>query len=461
MDFVNELFSSSSCNVDGTIGMNPFTSFSDHILDSETLLANTGFDHSSYEVNIQDSAMEFPSMMSQGIAETHALESTMNVQSFHPNYMNQAFPYPAFQPYIDPQYYISAQRTDQVDEEMFRGDDVHDMSEAADQYIAEKQAADEDMWGTIQENLEAAESQTEYQFRRDNPFYSPEKQLGEEELQSLFSAGMERYAVGQVGAAIQLFEASLQHARALDGSFTDTDSWHMLGVCHADNDEDKKAIRCFTAAIDCDPYNARAFLALGTSYVNELDSVKALETLRSWITHSPRFQGLRVESDEYSDGTLMDEVLQLVLQAQQCAPDDRDVLTLLGVLYNVSLDYDSAVGCFQKALEASPEDFSLLNKIGATLANGNRSEEAIAFYERALAMRPSFARAWLNLAISHANLNRHEEAAAAYIRAIGLNPDARHMWGYLRVTLTAMDRLDLVELAGREDLAALAAHFQI
>jgi len=35
------------------------------------------------------------------------------------------------------------------------------------------------------------------------------------------------------------------------------------------------------------------------------------------------------------------------------------------------------------------------------------------------------------------------------------------MWGYLRVTLTAMDRLDLVELAGREDLAALAAHFQI
>ena len=47
---------------------------------------------------------------------------------------------------------------------------------------------------------------------------------------------------------------------------------------------------------------------LGTSYVNELDSVKALETLRAWITHNPRFQGLKVTADEYSDGTLMDEV---------------------------------------------------------------------------------------------------------------------------------------------------------
>ena len=42
--------------------------------------------------------------------------------------------------------------------------------------------------------------------------------------------------------------------------------------------------------------------------MNELDSVKALETLRAWITHNPRFQGLKVTADEYSDGTLMDEV---------------------------------------------------------------------------------------------------------------------------------------------------------
>ena len=86
MDFVNELFSSTSCNVDGSVGMNPFTSFSDHILNSETLLSNTGFDSrysqnvkhqvilftilflltiSSYELPIQDSAMDFPDVMSQ------------------------------------------------------------------------------------------------------------------------------------------------------------------------------------------------------------------------------------------------------------------------------------------------------------------------------------------------------------------------------------------------------------
>lgn len=66
--------------------------------------------------------------------------------------------------------------------------------------------------------------------------------------------------------------------------------------------------------------------------MNELDSVRALETLRSWITHNPRFQGLKVAADEYSDGTLMDEVIQLVLGARAWAPDDKDILTLLGLI---------------------------------------------------------------------------------------------------------------------------------
>jgi hypothetical protein len=40
-----------------------------------------------------------------------------------------------------------------------------------------------------------------------------------------------------------------------------------------------------------------------------------------------RFQGVQVSADdEYGDGTLMDEVLQLMLRAQQAAPEDADVL---------------------------------------------------------------------------------------------------------------------------------------
>ena len=36
---------------------------------------------------------------------------------------------------------------------------------------------------------------------------------------------------------------------------------------------------------------------------------------------------------------------------------------VLGVLYNVSRDYDSAIAAFQKALHAKPDDYSLWNKV--------------------------------------------------------------------------------------------------
>ena len=151
----------------------------------------------------------------------------------------------------------------------------------------------------------------------------------------------------------------------------------MLGQSHAENDEDRKAIHCLERAIEEDPYSLPALLALGVSYVNELDSQRALATLKAWVEHNPSFEGMSVKQDEYSDGTLMDEVMQLMLGAAQCQPDDADVQVVLGVLYNVSRDYDSAVESFRRALDARPDDYSLWNKLGATQANGSKSEEAL------------------------------------------------------------------------------------
>ena len=90
----------------------------------------------------------------------------------------------------------------------------------------------------------------------------------------------------------------------------------------------------------------------------------ALDALRAWVKHNPRYSGLRLGSDEYSDGTLMDEVTQLVLAADQWSGgQDKDVAVLLGVLYNVAMEYDGALDCFRRALTVTPDDYTLLNKV--------------------------------------------------------------------------------------------------
>jgi peroxin-5 len=61
-----------------------------------------------------------------------------------------------------------------------------------------------------------------------------------------------------------------------------------------------------------------------------MDSVRALDCLSAWVTHNPLFQGLKVHVDEYSDGSQIDDVMQLMLAALNHAPQNRDVKVVLG-----------------------------------------------------------------------------------------------------------------------------------
>ena len=67
--------------------------------------------------------------------------------------------------------------------------------------------------------------------------------------------------------------------------------------------------------------------------MNELNSERALKTLKLWVEHNPNFQSMEVVVDAYSDGSLMDEVMQLMISAQKAAlahgGDDSDVNIVL------------------------------------------------------------------------------------------------------------------------------------
>jgi peroxin-5 len=253
----------------------------------------------------------------------------------------------------------------------------------------------------------------------------------------------------------------------------------LLGRCHAENDQDPEAIKCLEAAVDRDPYSPETLLALGVSYVNELNHERALENMKAWFTHNPKYAGMELPSNQddiygaaTTDGEVekttyssareaaFQEVKEMLQTALEFDPADAaDVHEALGVIYNVIKDYDAAAESFRKALESRPDDYQLWNKLGATLANGSQSDQALPAYHKALSIKPKYARAWLNMAISHSNLQDHNEAARCYLQTLSLNPAASHCWTYLRMSLSSKERWDLLPLVFSRDLAGFQQHF--
>lgn len=190
-------------------------------------------------------------------------------------------------------------------------------------------------------------------------------------------------------------------------------AWQALGKAHAENDKDSLAILSLEKAVAVDPENLDALAALAVSYTNDFSREKALDALEKWLSLNPEYSHIpgstapqsRMEGvpDFYTEAwSRHSRVVDMFLQAAQLKPEDPDpeVQTALGLLYNLSYEYDRAVDCFKAALTKRPSDYNLWNKLGATLANSNRGEEALGAYFKALEGKPTYVRARANLGIS-------------------------------------------------------------
>ena len=396
MEFMNGLFGGLTCNPDGSIGQNAFTGLIDRSIESNFLeghIVNEG----------QVAAMQF--METDRLLHHELHDGTMTaIQSPQLSMMAMPFMpyhYPHMLPYVHDFHHLRDrdmhhEHVCEVFEEMDDGVVQADVFMRSDQSMLENlidhdsfidgttiviDADDLDQhtttrngsiqaWNILEENLQrgiltedvnytVTSDGRVYCFEHNNSYMDRDSKS---DLEKLFETGMEFYKVGRIQSAIEVFEAIVQQANDND-SVNIAESWRMLGLCHTENDEDKSAILCYIKAVDHDQYHLDALLALGTCYMNELDSTKALETLKAWVTHNPQFSGLEVPQDEYSDGSLMDEVMQLMLAVANYAPGDINVQVVLGVIYNISSDYSNAVDCFRRALSKDPGNFNLLNKV--------------------------------------------------------------------------------------------------
>eukprot|EP01117_Protostelium_nocturnum_P010862 TRINITY_DN3918_c0_g1_i3.p1 TRINITY_DN3918_c0_g1~~TRINITY_DN3918_c0_g1_i3.p1 ORF type:complete len:654 (+),score=228.69 TRINITY_DN3918_c0_g1_i3:135-2096(+) len=192
-----------------------------------------------------------------------------------------------------------------------------------------------------------------------------------------FQKGIELFDDGKISDSILAFEAEL-HENPENSS-----CWEKLGIAHAENDKDTQAIAALNKAVDMNPDNLSAKMALAVSYTNDLYRDHALDTLRNWMERNPEYSRISSRAPPSERNLTFSErhsiLADMFMEAARQRMDDPDseVQVALGLLFNLSMDYDKAVDCFKTAVGINSQDYQLWNKLGATLANSSRSEEAV------------------------------------------------------------------------------------
>ncbi|XP_057365948.1 peroxisomal targeting signal 1 receptor-like isoform X1 [Daphnia carinata] len=369
-------------------------------------------------------------------------------------------------------------------------------------------SSNNDFWSQLQQDWEKAaddnpssygwlketqqDTLNEYSFEAENPY---------QDISDPYNAGLQKRLDGDLPSAILLFEAALQkdpdHMKA----------WEVLGLTLAENEQDPGAITAYKRCLALEPTNLVAIMGLAVSYTNESYQLQACQALEDWLRNNPKYAHLTSSSSTSASerektftslvsGDTFNRVQDMYLRAARLQPShdlDPDVQTGLGVLLNLSGDFDKAPDCFRSALQMKPNDSLLWNRLGATLgeyfllryyilvfflslrcnvfcliiANGGRSEEAIESYYKALELSPGFIRARYNLAVSCINLGAHREAAEHLVSALLLQARrskrvmSDNIWSTLRMVLNLMNRREFIADIDAKDLTRLAAEFGI
>lgn len=311
-----------------------------------------------------------------------------------------------------------------------------------------------------------------------NPFqeYTFSEENSMLENKNALEIGKEKLKMGDVPGAVLCFEAVIkQEPESVEG-------WFLLGTTQAENEQDPQAIAALNKCLEMDPTNLNAHMTLAAAYTNENYPGLAYKSLHKWLKSNPKYETIipqDLDLDKFDTKELQEHIQSLFFKAAQMNPTnlDPDVQCALGVLFNITQEYEKAVDCFKTALNVKNDDSKIWNKLGATLANGERSEEAVNAYHRALALEPGFIRARYNVGITCMNLGAYKEAAEHFLVALNQQKKAQGVypqtssskndntsstiWSTLRMVCAFMGEHDVTPFIDARNLEKLNQHFGV
>lgn len=355
-----------------------------------------------------------------------------------------------------------------------------------------------EFWDRLQDEwkkLSSDENSREHPWLHDfSDYYDPYKKYKFDEnnplidVENAFEKGKSFLANGDIPSAVLCFESAVKQEPE------NAEAWKLLGTSQAENEKDPNAIAALKKSLELAPTDLHTLISLAISYTNESYQNLALKMLNQWMRANPKYARLTtpevVEAGGAAEGieeittsrirgmelqNTQDLFLRAVGMNAEAGNFDPDVQEALGVLFNLSSEYDKAVDCFQAAVEISPQNAKLWNRLGASFANGNRPIEAVGAYQRALEIEPGFIRARYNVGVVCINLKSYKEAAEHLLLALnhqatskqraGINIDnvqnqmSDTLWSTLRMTISLMGKHSLQDFIDKRDLDSLNKEF--
>ena len=126
---------------------------------------------------------------------------------------------------------------------------------------------------------------------------------------------------------------------------------------------------------------------------------------------------------ELQQNGALHEAEQLYRQILETAPDNADVLNLLGLIAQTRGLHSEAVNWFYRAAAAAPEHFPIFFNLGISLSASGHPIEAIEAYKKVLRLKPDLKEAFFCLGNTYWQIGRDEEAAEAFENALKLDAD--------------------------------------
>jgi tetratricopeptide (TPR) repeat protein len=137
----------------------------------------------------------------------------------------------------------------------------------------------------------------------------------------------------------------------------DADSWVTLGKLYQVSNKSPEAEKAYKAALQADPENQDALIALAGLYKDLGDTTRAAETLKQLASKSPDERTLAELATRYEEMNKPKEAAEVLGKLHEIAPDNMKITAALARDLMYSDQLDESLKLFQEVAKADPKDW--------------------------------------------------------------------------------------------------------